>query len=136
MDDGPQGLKSSSLSGPDSEHHSFLTLGQKGKGHAQVHAKNADNVSRQPFQRGFISACFRKGNLWYFPTLASPVQLPTDRGESFFWVRTGHSKLRLGSDSLLFSMVTQSLFTLSPGACKAPSSLILKLQGTESLKNR
>lgn len=52
-----------------------------------------------------------------FPPLC---RLPTDRGESFFWVRTGHSRLRLGSDSPLFRMVTQSLCTLSPEACKAP----------------
>ena len=69
------------------------------------------------------------------PTLASPVQrLPTDRGESFIWIRTGHSRLRLGSDSPLFRMVTQSLGTLSPEACKAPCSLMLQLQKAESLR--
>lgn len=55
-------------------------------------------------------------------------KLPTDRGESFFWVRTGHSRLRLGSDSLLFRMVTQSLFTLSPESCKAFGGLSPKEQ--------
>lgn len=61
-------------------------------------------------------------------------RLPTDRGESFFWVRTGHSRLRLGSDSLLFRMVTHSLCTLSPEACKAPSSLMLQRQKAASVK--
>lgn len=51
------------------------------------------------------------------PTVQTPHR---QRGESFFWVRTGHSRLRLGSDSPLFRMVTQSLCTLSPEVCKAP----------------
>lgn len=69
------------------------------------------------------------------PTLASLCRLLTDRGESLIWVRTGHSRLRLGSDSPLFRMVTHSLCTLSPEACKAPSSLMLQLQKAKSVKN-
>lgn len=63
-------------------------------------------------------------------------RLPTDRGESFFWVRTGHSRLGLGNDSPLFRMVTQSLCALSAKACKTLSSLMLQLQKAESVKNR
>lgn len=80
-----------------------------------------------------MTGCMSRRGETRWPPLG---RLPTDRGESFFWVRTGHSRLGLGNDSPLFRMVTQSLCALSAKACKTLSSLMLQLQKAESVKNR
>lgn len=108
VDGGPQRPGNIRLCGPGSELRSFLTLGQKGNG-------------EDACQASFGSVAFIKA-LEIFGILPLLAPLHThyaDKDESFLWARTEHSRLRLGDDSPLFRMVTQSLLTLLLGHAEA-----------------